>query len=200
MTDFDSKNISEFCGMSLMPTYLTNRLLLSTTLLGLSVFFILEATATDIPKMVTTDVTAGMNQVSILLTHRDKCVYKLTWRCLSSQVVQTHMRLDGISGSDTRGNHWTWTSAVWLVAWSWYWGCMDAWRQYRERLMLESLRLTWFQTGCFTVDENVRDVHKSLCWYIISRYTLCARVSCNVFWLQRCKRSYHLQPCDNREV
>jgi hypothetical protein len=55
-----------------MPTYLTDRLLLSTTLLGLSDFFILEATATDIPKMVTTDVTAGMNQVSILLTHRDK--------------------------------------------------------------------------------------------------------------------------------
>jgi hypothetical protein len=33
----------------------------------------LLATATDIPKMVTTDVTAGMNQVSILLTHRDVC-------------------------------------------------------------------------------------------------------------------------------
>jgi hypothetical protein len=87
-----------------MPTYLTDRLLLSTTLLGLSVFFILEATATDIPKMVTTDVTAGMNQVSILLivinVHLNAIESSKLYRLICVSMVPSPV-------ATLRATHWT---------------------------------------------------------------------------------------------
>jgi hypothetical protein len=177
---------SQFCGMSLMPTYLTDRLLLSTTLLGLSDFFILDwlqlLTYRKWSPQTSPPVWTKYPSYSRIVI---KCVYKLTWRyCLSSQVVQTHMRLDGtISGSDTGVTHWTWTSAVWLVAWKLVlrvYGCLktisravDA-RKSASNVISNGLLYCW--------QECSRRTQKSVLVYHL-RYTLCARVSCNVFWL-----------------